>query len=322
MAYVGIQTQQRRNNMRSMILLLLFPAIVLLLAYVAHVIFYMASFGVSFGRLFFHPEIFSLFCVEVAPYVIVLVGIWFLIAYWANTAIIKNAVGSRPLERKENMRIYNLVENLCMQTGMKMPQVNIISDHSLNAFASGINEKTYTVTLTQGIIDKLNDKELEGVIAHELMHIRNRDVRVLIVSIIFVGIFAMISQIGSRMMLFSNLGRSRGSKNGGGQALIILLVILVSIVGYFCTMLMRFAISRNREYMADAGAAEMTKDPLALASALRKISGNPNVEAVAAREDIAQLFIEHPLQKKQSFMSNLFATHPPIQKRIAVLEGF
>ncbi|MCL2028272.1 MAG: M48 family metallopeptidase [Bacteroidales bacterium] len=320
MAYVGIQTQQRRNNMRSMILLLLFPALVLVLAYVAYLFIYAGNLDT--GSNFFDPYLLQYFSVNVAPYVILLVGIWFLIAYWANTAIIKNAVGSRPLERKENMRIYNLVENLCMQTGMKMPQVNIIPDNSLNAFASGINEKTYTVTLTQGIIDKLNDQELESVIAHELMHIRNRDVRVLIVSIIFVGIFAMISQIGFRMMLYSNLGKSRDSKNGGGQAIIYLVVILVSVVGYLCTLMMRFAISRKREYMADAGAAEMTKNPLALASALRKISGNPNVGAVAAREDIAQLFIEHPLQKKKSFMNNLFATHPPIQKRIEILERF
>jgi heat shock protein HtpX len=250
------------------------------------------------------------------------VGIWFLIAYWSNATMINFATGSKPLDRKENTRVYNLVENLCMQSGMKMPKVNVINDDSLNAFASGINNKTYTVTLTNGIIQKLNDEELKGVIAHELMHIRNRDVRVLIVSIVFVGIFAMISQMGFRMMFFSNRGNSGSSKNNGGQALIMLVVVLVAIVGYFCTVLMKFAISRNREYMADAGAAEMTKNPRALASALRKISGNPNVAAIT-REDIAQLFIEHPLSaKKKSFMSNLFATHPPIKKRIDILESF
>jgi heat shock protein HtpX len=268
-----------------------------------------------------YTDVFTDFCVNVAPFVIAIVGIWFLIAYWSNTAIIKNAVNSKPLERKENMRIYNLVENLCMQSGMKMPKINIIYDNSLNAFASGINEKSYTVTLTSGIIQKLDDEELKGVIAHELTHIRNRDVRVLIVSIIFVGIFAMISQMGFRMLLHSNMGRSsKNSKNGAGTAVILLIVVLVSVVGYLCTILMKFAISRNREYMADAGAAEMTRNPRALAGALRKISGNPNVASIS-RDDIAQLFIEHPLHKK-AFMSNLFATHPPIERRIAVLEGF
>ncbi|MDR0438396.1 MAG: M48 family metallopeptidase [Bacteroidales bacterium] len=316
MSYVGIQTQQRRNNMRSTILLLFFPVLILVLSYVAYWFVYASHFEMGF----FNTNILLDFSVNVAPWVIGGVGIWFLIAYWSNTTIINNAVHSKPLERKENMRVYNLVENLCMQTGMKMPKVNVIHDNSLNAFASGINEKTYTVTLTDGIIQKLNDEELKGVIAHELMHIRNRDVRVLIVSIIFVGVFTMVSQMGLRMMLFAPRGGGN-SKNNGGQAAIMLIVVLVSIVGYFCAILMRFAISRKREYMADAGAAEMTKNPHALASALRKISGNPDMAGVS-RDDIAQLFIEHPLNKKKTFMSDLFATHPPIQKRIAVLENF
>jgi heat shock protein HtpX len=322
MTYVGIQTQQRRNNLRSTILLMLFPVLILVLSYIAFLFLYTDVSTTSVGSNFFDVNVLNHFLVNVAPYVIAGVGIWFLIAYWSNTTMINSAVGSKPLERKENMRVYNLVENLCMQSGMKMPKVNIIYDNSLNAFASGINEKTYTVTLTSGIIQKLNDEELKGVIAHELMHIRNRDVRVLVVSIVFVGIFAMISQMAFRMMFLSNRGRGGGNgKNNGGQAIIMLVVVLVSIVGYFCTVLMKFAISRNREYMADAGAAEMTKNPLALASALRKISGNPNVAAIT-REDIAQLFIEHPLNEKKSFMSNLFATHPPIKKRINILEGF
>jgi heat shock protein HtpX len=322
MTYVGIQTQQRRNNLRSTILLMFFPVLIMVLSYIVYLFLYTDEISIAnVGSNFFNTNAFNHFCVSFAPYVIAGVGIWFLIAYMANTTIINSAVGSKPLERKENTRVYNLVENLCMQSGMKMPKVNIIYDDSLNAFASGINNKTYTVTLTSGIIQKLNDEELKGVIAHELMHIRNRDVRVLIVSIVFVGIFAMISQMGFRMMFYSSMGRSRDSKNGGGQAIIMLIVVLVAIVGYFCTVLMKFAISRKREYMADAGAAEMTKNPLALASALRKISGNPNVAAIT-REDIAQLFIEHPLSEKKSFMSTLFATHPPIKKRIDILERF
>ena len=121
--------------------------------------------------------------------------IWFLIAFWANTSIIKAATGAKPLDRRENKRVYNLVENLCMANGMKTPKINIINDDSLNAFASGINDRTYTVTLSKGIIQKLNDEELEAVIAHELTHIRNRDVRLLIVSIVFVGIFSMLTQM-------------------------------------------------------------------------------------------------------------------------------
>ena len=256
-----------------------------------------------------------------APYVLGGVVIWFIIAYFANTFIISRATGARPLDRKDNKRVYNLVENLCMAQGMPMPKVNVIEDNSLNAFASGINNRTYTVGLTRGIINKLNDEELEGVIAHELMHIRNRDVRLLIVSIVFVGIFAMLAELALRSLLY---GRRQNSKDSGKGAIVMILVaLLVAVVGYIFATLMRFAISRNREYMADAGAAEMTRKPQALASALRKISRDPKIEAVT-RSDVAQLFIEHPKKKKSFFagISSLFATHPPIEKRIDILEQF
>lgn len=249
--------------------------------------------------------------------------VWFIIAYFTNSSIIKAATGARPLERKENKRIYNLVENLCMSQGMKMPKINIIDDDSLNAYASGINEQTYTVTLSKGIIEKLNDEELEGVIAHELTHIRNHDVRLLIISIVFVGIFSMLAQIALRSVYYSSWTRSRNDKNNGA-ILILVLAMIVAAIGYFFATLMRFAISRKREYMADAGAAEMTKNPLALASALRKISADPDIEAVE-REDVAQLFIQHPGKQAKSALSGLsglFATHPPIEKRIAILEQF
>lgn len=250
------------------------------------------------------------------------VFIWFLIAYFANTSIINAATGARPLERKENKRVYNLVENLCMSQGMPMPKINIINDDSLNAYASGINKKSYTVTLSKGIIEKLNDEELEAVIAHELSHIRNHDVRLLIISIVFVGIFSMLAQIALRSAYYSSFTRKRDDK--GGAALILLLTMLVAAVGYFFAILMRFAISRKREYLADAGSAEMTKNPLALASALRKISADPDIEAVK-REDVAQLFIQHPGKQATSALSGLsglFATHPPIEKRIQILEQF
>lgn len=138
--------------------------------------------------------------INALPYTMGVVLIWFLIAFWANTSIIKAATGAKPLDRRENKRVYNLVENLCMANGMKAPKINIIDDDSLNAFASGINDRTYTVTLSKGIIQKLNDEELEAVIAHELTHIRNRDVRLLIVSIVFVGIFSMLTQILSILL--------------------------------------------------------------------------------------------------------------------------
>lgn len=322
MQYIGIQTQQSRNNFRSLLLLCLFPCLVVGLVFLFCYLLVLLTGNNQQPELPVMPMAIKMF-IHVAPYILGGVLIWFLIAYFANTSIINSATGSHPLERKENKRVYNLIENLCMSQGMKMPKVNIIDDDSLNAFASGINERTYTVTLSRGIIDKLNDEELEAVIAHELSHIRNHDVRLLIISIVFVGIFAMLAQIAMRTVYYSSMTRRRDEK-GNGTIVIILLAMLVAAIGYFFSMLMRFAISRKREYLADAGAAEMTKNPHALASALRKISADPDIEAVQ-REDVAQLFIQNPGKQAQSALSGLsglFATHPPIEKRIQVLEQF
>ncbi|WP_293664856.1 M48 family metallopeptidase [uncultured Parabacteroides sp.] len=321
MQYVGIQTQQSRNNLRSLLLLCLFPVLVCVLTFMFCYLFVMLS-EVSNRPDITPVQLATGMFVQIAPYVLGGVLLWFVIAYFANTSIINSATGSQPMSRKENKRVYNLVENLCMSQGMKMPQINIINDDSLNAFASGINERTYTISLSRGIIEKLDDQELEAVIAHELSHIRNHDVRLLIISIVFVGIFAMLAQVAMRSAYYSSIGRKRDDKNGA--ALLMILILFVAAIGYFFSMLMRFAISRKREYLADAGSAEMTKNPLALASALRKISADPDIEAVH-REDVAQLFIQHPGKQAKSALSGLsglFATHPPIEKRIQVLEQF
>ena len=320
MQYVGLHSQRVQNNFRSVLLLCLFPCLVVLLTFlfVVLLVIFTADNYENMNVL----EQSLLIVRGLLPIVLGGVAIWFVIAWFANTAIIRSATGARSLERKENKRVYNLVENLCMTKGMSMPKINLIEDDSLNAFASGVNNRTYTVSLSRGIIDRLDDEELEAVIAHELTHIRNRDVRLLIVSIVFVGIFAMLTQIALRTLRYAPV-RSNNNKKGNGTIVIILIALLVAAIGYFFASLMRFAISRNREYMADAGSAEMTRRPYALASALRKISGDPAIEAVT-RDDVAQLFIEHPRKKNQLFsgISGLFATHPPIEKRIAILEQF
>lgn len=310
MSYLGIQSQISRNNRNSVLLLIAFPT--LLLGMVYAFLFLISADKSQVGTQF----------LSVMPLVLVIVGIWFLIAYFGNVAFINMATGARPLERKENLRVYNLVENLSISQGMKMPKIFIIEDDSLNAYASGINEKTYAVTLSRGIINRLNDEELEGVIAHELTHIINRDVRLLIISIVFVGIFAFISQMAARSFFYSSsFGRSRDNKNN--NAIIIIAIIVISAFAYFISTLLKFGISRKREYMADAGAAAMTHHPRALASALRKISQDPVIESVQ-NADVAQLFIEHPQVEKKKGMglSGLFNTHPPIEKRIEILENF
>ena len=303
MQYVGLQHQISRNNRNSFLLLIAFP--ILLLG-----MFYIFFFFVDKQD----PDLVNRHFLLAMPFVLVGVSAWFLIAWAGHAAFIRLATGAKPLERMENKRVYNLVENLCMQQGMTMPSIYIIDDDSLNAFASGINQKTYAITLSKGIIEKLDDEELEGVIAHELTHIRNHDTRLLIISIIFVGIFAFLAQMALRTLQFGGRGKK-------GSGYIVLIALVVTAVCYFISLFLRFGISRSREYLADAGSAEWTKKPYALANALKKIDDDPLIEAVHSK-DVAQLFIDNPQSHKKSFLDGVFDTHPPIEKRIKLLEQF
>ena len=316
--YVGLQEQIKKNNIRSLLLLTSFPLLILGAFY--------AIVAISSRDLTgtFDSQTALANFLSGIPLVLFLVGIWFLIAYFSHSTMINMATGAQSLDRKENMRVYNLTENLCMGIGMKMPKLQIIESDALNAFASGISEKTFTVTLTRGIIDTLDDSELDGVIAHELMHIRNKDVRLLIISIIFVGIFSFIIQFAFRSLLYGSMFRGNRKDDKDNGAGIMMIILLVSIVAYALGLLFKFALSRKREYLADAGAAQMTKNPLALASALRKISGNADVNEVKS-EDIQEMFIENPPGSTAGLLGNigsLFSTHPPIEKRIELLEQF
>ncbi len=304
MKYVGLQEQVRKNDRNSLLLLIAFPALLLGMFYV---FFFFADKQ--------EMESVNLHFLQILPVILILVGIWFLIAWLGHSAFIRMATSSKPLERMENKRVYNLLENLCIQQGMRMPALYIIDDTSLNAFASGIGPSTYSISLSKGIIEKLNDEELEGVIAHELTHIRNRDTRLLIISIIFVGIFAFLAQMAFRSLRFGLGGR----KKDGGY--LILIAIAVTAVCYFISLFLRFGISRSREYVADAGASELTKKPYALAGALKKIKTDSLIEAVH-NHDVAQLFIDNPQPSKKNYFSGLFNTHPPIDRRIELLEQF
>lgn len=343
MKYVGIHAQQANNNLKSLLLLLAFPGIILVLVYAFCVCMNLESATTSYlydnyGYAYksyttgggvnwdYANEMF----IQYVPIVVAVVGIWFCIAYFFNTSMIRKATGAHEVTRMENPRIYNIVENLTMACGMPMPKINIMDTPELNAFASGIDRNSYTVTVTTGICDRLSDSELAGVIGHELTHIRNRDTRLLIISIIFVGIMSTLTELFFRVLwrnLFSSGNRSRRSSNGkGGGGIIIGLAVaaVLAALGYFFTLLTRFAISRKREYMADAGGAELCGDPLALASALRKISSRP-ASAPEGREDIAQLYIIHPKSFAtgiSKFFAEAFSTHPSIQSRIQYLEQF
>lgn len=333
MKYVGIQTQIRRNNMMSVLLLLMFPVIILgmIWVFLALLNYFGGGYYDERGELVNTLDVPAVngYFVSTIPWVICGVGIWFAISYFSNVAMIQRATGARALSRRENPRIYNIVENLCMSCGMEMPQINVVDDSQLNAFASGINKKSYTVTVTTGLMERLNDDELAGVIGHELSHIRNKDTRLLVVSIIFVGIISTVMSLVVRMMYHAMwMGGGRRSSNGKNNGLSMLIVLLIGlvccVVAYFFTLVTRFAISRKREYMADAGGAELCGNPLALASALRKLSHDPGLDGVK-REDVAQLFIVRPDEMSSGllgFMNSLFSTHPDTEKRIAILEQF
>lgn len=333
-----MQTQISRNNRMTFLLLLMFPLIILgvVWAFIALVNYFGNGYYDQYGNLVHEMDAATVeyYFLNSLPWVVGGVGIWFAIAYLFNSSMVKAATKARTLTRKENPRVYNIVENLCMTAGMDMPKVNVVDDPQLNAFASGINKSSYTVTVTTGLMNVLNDEELAGVIGHELTHIRNHDTRLLITSIIFVGIIStvmsMIVQTMYNMMWFGGGSRRISSSDdddrGNGVAVIVVLIIGYALcaVAYLFTALTRFAISRKREYMADAGGAELCGNPLALASALRKISRKPGLQDVK-RDDVAQLFIIHP-QKfaggAMNLLSSLFSTHPDTKKRIEILEQF
>ena len=318
----------------SLFLLLMFPLILLGMVWVFLALLnflgngYYDESGELVHQLDF--ETVNYYFLTSLPWVVGVVALWFVVAYFWNVKMIQQATGAHSVTRMENPRIYNIVENLCMTCGMDMPKINVVDDPQLNAFASGINRDSYTVTVTTGLMKKLDDNELSGVIGHELTHIRNHDTRLLITSIIFVGIISTIMSLVVRMLYRTALyGGSRSrSSNGKGNGLSIIAVLLIGliccVIAYFFTLITRFAISRKREYMADAGGAELCGDPLALASALKKISRDPGLDNVK-RADVAQLFIIQPDEMASGildFMNTLFSTHPDPKRRIAILKQF
>ena len=252
------------------------------------------------------------------PYVLIFTAIWFTIAYFFHSKMIRMASGSVPVTRKEYPKLYNMLENLCISRGLPMPKFEIIDSPAMNAFASGLTEKDYTITLTRGIVETLPDDELEAVIGHELTHIMNRDVRLLVISIIFVGMISFFAQLFFRSLVYGGSSRyryrssrSRSNDNRGGGAIIII-ALVVLVIGYIFAILIRFSLSRKREYLADAGSVELTKNPEAMMRALMRISGHDKVDDMP--DEIQQMCIEN----SHNFMG-IFATHPPIEDRIKTI---
>ena len=246
------------------------------------------------------------------PIFYVVVGIWFLIAFAFNKQIILKMTHSKPIARKENPEIYNTVENLCISRGLPVPKIYVIEDQSLNAFATGFSPSDASISFSRGILSTFTKEEIEAVAAHELTHIKNQDIRLMVIAIVFVGIIQTLGEIFIRARI-----RVRGKKAGQAILIILLLKLVVFIVSFFFTLAVQAAISRRREYLADSGSVELTKNPGALISALQKIEGDPSIEVIR-NENVAQMFINHP--GKASFWGKIFSTHPPVEERIAAIK--
>jgi heat shock protein HtpX len=245
-------------------------------------------------------------------------------SYYASTSVVLSISGAREVTKEEEWEFVRRTENLCIGSGLPMPRTWVLEDNAPNAFATGIDPKRSHVVVTRGLLDKLEPAELEGVLAHELSHIGNYDIRVMTITVVLVGLVALVSDLALRAVFYGGIGRSRGrsGKGGGGAFLILIAVALVAaIVAPIIAQTMKFAISRRREYLADASGALLSRNPDALARALEKIAADPE-PLEAANKATAHLYIYNPLREHKSFLNNLFNTHPPIEERIRLLRSF
>ena len=310
MAQLGLTTYRLNNNIKSTLLLVAFPFLLLTLLGMTVFLFGMVQ---DVGD----PSDFALAALyNWWPVVLGIAAIWVLIGYFFNDAIIHRATGAKAVTRAEQPKLYDLLENLCISRGVAMPRLYVVDTDAMNAYASGIDARSYAITVTGGLLDHLTDDELEAVLAHELTHIINRDCRLLIVTVVFVGMISFLSQLLWRGLRVASFTRVRGK--GGMAVLVFMLIAAVAFaIGYVLALILRFAISRRREYQADAGSVDLTKNPDALIGALLKIANNPEVPHVSS--EVRQMLIENP--PAASALGRLFDTHPPIAKRIAVLEA-
>jgi heat shock protein HtpX len=311
---LGLQTYIWNNNLRSGLLLLGFPLLLLGMVFCL-------TLGMIWGGLlppgdeYGGAVAYALHLMVIdAPLALVVSGVWFLIAYVFNQTIIDFATGSRAVTRDEERDAYNLLENLCISRGLTMPTLRVIETDGMNAFASGVHEGRFSVTVTRGLLQTLDRDELEAVLGHELTHIINRDVRTMVVAAIFAGIITLICQIIYRSIMWGAIGGG-GRGRRGNVGVFLLVALAVGAIGYVLAIVIRMAISRTREYVADAGSVELTHNPDAMISALRKVAGHTHLDAP---QSMRAMFLEDD----DEGIMGLFATHPPVDKRIAALTQY
>lgn len=276
----------------------------------------MALFFVVIGALgFFVSEYYS--APEIFYFAIILSLFMNVLSYWYSDKIILSISKAREASREEFFDLYTITENLSITAGLPMPRLYVINDPAPNAFATGRDKNHAVVAVTTGLLSRLNRSELEGVVAHELSHIGNRDILLMSVVVVLVGLISILSDMFLRSMWFG--GSNRENKGGAGGILAIVGIVLIVLSPLIATLI-KLAISRRREYLADASGALLTRYPEGLASALEKISSY-NAPMQNPHAATAHLFISNPFGNKKMFFSSLFATHPPVEKRISALRN-
>jgi len=248
-----------------------------------------------------------------------------LFGYYSGDSLVLGISGAKPIEHKDHPELFNVVEEMAIAAGLPMPRVYLIHDSAPNAFATGRDPKHAVVAITSGLRTKLTRDELQGVIAHEMAHIRNYDIRLMLLMAVLVGTVVMLADLFMQMLWFAPRGssRRRSDGKGGGGAVVIILVVLaivLAIVAPILAQIIQLAVSRQREYLADASAVELTRYPQGLANALRKINDDPDVLETANR-GTAHLYIANPIKKFEARASSAFSSHPPIEERIRRIEA-
>ena len=312
----GLYTHIRANRRRSIFLLIGLFFLVYVMVFAGALAAEAMSYDASVEWLLRRAFSDLLYA---APFATIGTALWIWIAYKYHQALIDMVTGGHDVTRQEEPRLYNLLENLCISRGIPMPKLKIVDSPALNAFASGMNEKQYAVTVTTGLLQALDDAEIEAVLGHELTHIRNGDVRMLVIAVIIAGVISFFAELMFRMFFQTrSWGRSSGDsdRGKGGAGIAIVIAIALIALAWFLSVVIRFALSRRREFLADAGSVELTKNPDAMITALRKIENRGELEG--ATSAVMEMCVDNP---REGF-EDLFATHPSVDARVDALVRF